>query len=109
MKNPECRLLVRTLLLGQRFIGGEYNRREFARNMTEIFLDEDQIAIGCLRDYVQQQLSIDPESIHCLDLNEYEVLEDIQFILDKVVLPGQKPRAMTPEEIAQELSESNPV
>jgi hypothetical protein len=106
LDESEFRLLIRTLRLGHRFVGGVYNHRELARNMTEIYLDESRFTLGGLREYVQAQLALGTER---LDMDELEILEDINSILDKVVMPGQSPRAMTQEELDQELNEIRPV
>ena len=59
----DIKLMVRSLRLAFRFMASDYDRREFSRNMTEIYLDESRFTMGCLKTYIEHQFSsaADPE------------------------------------------------
>jgi hypothetical protein len=99
-ENDQLRLIIRTLRLYRRYTANEHDRREFSRNLVEIYIEEEKMTVKRLREHVDRVLGKGGESY---DLSDIEVCEILDIILDKVVQPGDKPRAMTNEEINAEM------
>ena len=99
-ENDQLRLLIRTLRLYRRYTANEYDRREFSRNLVEIYLDEEKMTMKLIREHVDHVLAKGGESY---DNSDIEVCETLDAALDKVVMPGTSPRAMTEEEIQEEI------
>lgn len=74
-EHDQLRLLFRTLQLHRRLTASEYDRREFSRNLVEIYLEEEKMTIERLREHVDHVLApggeqFEPERVEvCKALN----------------------------------------